>query len=394
MRSPHHRRSLLGRSAAGVLAAGVLGFGALSCRGDAPAEWRIGLVGVFEGPMAFASGVPAQNGARLAVDELNAAGGVLIDGRPHRVVLIERETAPRPDAAASTVRALINLDSVDVVIGPQTSNLAVTAGAVAEASGVPMITPMASNPQVTAGRRMVTRLAFVDAFQGEVLARFAAESLGVRRAAALHAASSEYGREITRLFQTTFERLGGTMVRVETFNADEPNDHSAQLRRIVAARPDAILLPSFVVHDSAQVRIARALGFRGVFLGSDAWDILTMAERRDALGSVVVANWDRRSTRATTLAFTRAWATRFDDRPRATAAATYDAVHLLALAAQRAGVRGGVALADSLRNFGAYDGAFTDYRFVGHGDPLRGAVLLEVDADSTRIRAFVPPAPR
>lgn len=365
----------------------------LACGAEAPEEWRIGLVGVFEGPMAFASGLPGQYGARLAVDEINAAGGIRIAGRPYRLVLIERETPPRPDAAATTVRALINLDSVDVVVGPQTSNLAITAGAVAEASRVPMITPMASNPQVTAGRRMVTRLAFVDAFQGEVLARFAAESLGVRRAAALHAASSEYGREITRLFRETFERLGGTMTRVETFNADEANDHSAQLRRIVATRPDAILLPSFVVHDSAQVRIARALGFRGVFLGSDAWDILTMAERRDALGSVVVANWDRRSDRAATLAFTRAWEARYEDRPRATGAATYDAVKLLALAAQRAGALGGQALSEALRNLGPYEGAFTDYQFNGSGDPKRGAVLLEVDEDSTRIRAFVPPQP-
>lgn len=366
---------------------------ATACRPEPPAEFRIGLVGVFEGPMAFASGLPGRHGAQLAVDELNRAGGVRIAGRVHRVVLVERETAPRPDAAATVVRALINLDSVDVIVGPQTSNLAVTAGAVAEASEVPMITPMASNPLVTADRRMVTRLAFVDAFQGEVLARFAAESLGVRRAAALHAASSEYGREITRLFRETFEDLGGTMTRVETFNADEGNEHSAELRRIVATRPDAILLPSFVVHDSAQVRIARALGFRGLFLGSDAWDILTMAERDDALGSIVVANWDRRSTRDSTVAFARAWAERFDERPRATGAATYDAVKLLAIAASRAGVRSGPALSDSLRHLGRYDGAFTTYRFVGSGDPARGAVILEVGKDSTIVRAFVPPSP-
>lgn len=384
MRIPHLRRTLL---VALLLAAGV----ATACRSERDREFRIGLVGVFEGSMAFSSGLPAQFGARLAVEELNAAGGVRIAGRNHRVVLVERESAPRPDAAATAVRALINLDSVDVVIGPQTSNLAITAGAVAEASAVPMITPMASNPGVTAGRRMVTRLAFVDAFQGEVLGRFAAESLGVRRAAALHAASSEYGRDITRLFRETLERYGGTVTRVETFNTDEANDHRAQLRRIVADRPEAILLPSFVVHDSAQVRIARELGFRGVFLGSDAWDILTMAERDDALGSVVVANWDRRSTRQASLDFTAAWEARYDDRPRATGAATYDAVKLLALAATRAGVRSGAAVSDTLRALGTYDGAFAEYRFTETGDPLRGAVLLEVKSDSTIIRAYVPP---
>lgn len=378
------------RFASSVLAAGALLASACNSRPD---EFRIGLIGVFEGSMAFSSGIPGQHGALLAVDELNAAGGVMINGKRHRVVLIERESAPRPDAAATAARALINLDSVHVIIGPQTSSLAITAGAVAEASDVPMITPMASNPLVTAGRRMVTRLAFVDAFQGQVLGRFAYDSLGVRRAAALFDAASAYGREITRLFELTFTARGGTMARVEQFNADDTLDHTAQLRRILAANVDAILLPSFVVHDSAQIRIARSLGFRGHFLGSDAWDILTLSRRDDALGSIVVANWDRRAARPAMQEFEAAWSARFDEAPRATAAATYDAVKLIALAATRAGMRTGPSVAEALRNTGNYSGAFTDYQFVGTGDPIRGAVLLEMGRDSSRVRALAAPIP-
>lgn len=365
----------------------------LGCEPRRGPEFRIGLIGVMDGPMGRSSGIPALRGAQLAVAELNAAGGVVIDGKAHTVVLVERETAPRPEAAALAARALINLDSVDVIVGPQTSNLAVTAGAVAEASLVPMVTPMASSPLVTAGRRMVTRLAFVDAFQGEVLARFAADSLGIRRAASLSDAASAYGREITRLFSQTFESLGGEIVRAEVFDADDPSDHRPQIRRIVAARPDAILLPSFVVHDSAQIRIARELGFRGLFLGSDAWDILTLARRDDALGSIVVANWDRRAGRPALKQFTTLWNAQSDEAPRATGAATYDAIHLLAVAASRAGVRSGIAVSDSLRALGAYDGAFSDYVFNGSGDPVRGAVILEIGRDSTTVRALAP-APR
>jgi branched-chain amino acid transport system substrate-binding protein len=371
-------------------------FGALLLLGCEPRrapEFRIGLIGVMDGPMGRSSGIPARRGAQIAVAELNAAGGVVIDDVAHTVVLIERETALRPEAAALAARALINLDSVDVIVGPQTSSLAVTAGAVAEASLVPMITPMASSPLVTAGRRMVTRLAFVDAFQGEVLARFAADSLGLRRAAILSDAASAYGREITRLFGETFEALGGEIVRAEEFDADDPADHRPQLRRILAERPDAILLPSFVVHDSAQIRIARELGFRGVFLGSDSWDILALSRRDDALGSIVVANWDRRANRPALTRFVELWSTQAEEAPRATGAATYDAIRLLALAASRAGVRSGLALSDSLRSLGAYEGAFSDYVFAGSGDPVRGAVILEVGRDSTRLRALAP-APR
>ena len=267
-------------------------------------------------------------------------------------------------------RALINLDSIDVLIGPQTSTLAIAAAPVAEVSEIPMIVPMASNPAVTAGRRMVIRLAFVDEFQGDALARFAYDSLGVRRAAALHDAGSPYGRDITRLFRETFEGRGGEIVRTETFDADDPRDHAPQLRRILRERPDAILLPSFVVHDSAQIRLARELGFRGRFLGSDAWDVRTLARREDAEGSIVVANWDRST-----------------DSP----AATYDAILIAAAAASRAGVRSGGTVADSIRHLGTWAGALTSFEFRGTGDPVRGAVILEVFRDSMPVRALITP---
>lgn len=374
----------------GTLAALAL-LWAAGCGETRPPELRIGLVGIYEGTMAGSSGIPAKMGADLAVAEINAAGGVTINGRPHTIVLIERETPPRPDAAASVVQSLINLDSVDAIIGPQTSALAIPAGAVAEAAGVPMIAPMASNAMVTAGRRFVTRLAFVDAFQGAVLAGFAYDSLGIRRAAVLHDAASPYGREISELFASTFTRRGGQIVAMETFDADAPRDHSPQLRRILAGGPEAILLPSFVVYDSAQIRIARSLGFRGRFLGTDSWDLLPMMRRDDALGSVVVANWDRRTQRDAAREFTNLWLDTYGELPRATGAATYDAVHLLALAVHRAGRRSGGAVMDSLRRHGRYEGALTSYEFNGTGDPRRGAVLLEVLRDSTRVRSQAEP---
>lgn len=374
------------------LAAGLL-LGALAACERAPdPELRIGLIGVFEGALSDASGVPAREGARLAVAEINADGGVRIGEQNYRVVLVEREVANRPDAAAVMARALINLDSVDILIGPQSSSLATAAAAVAEASEVLMIAPMASSPSVTAGRRFVFRLSFLDAFQGEVLARFAYDSLQVRRAGVLYDAASAYGVEITRLFRTTFETAGGRIVGVETFNSDAPEDYRPQLRRLLAGKPDAILFPSFVAHDSAQIRQARDLGFRGRFLGSDSWNVRALSPRDYALGSIIVASWDRRSTREPVTRFLAAWAEGHTEPARATAAATYDAVHLAVDAAHRAGARDGIALSDALRRKGAYAGAVADFDFRGTNDPVRGAVILEITRDELwRVRTTIPP---
>lgn len=368
---------------------------AAGCKKPSPPVWRVGLIGVFEGNTRNSSGHPGRLGARMAVDELNEAGGVNIGGVMHRVVLLDRETANRPDAAAAAARALINLDSADVVVGPQFSALALAAGVVAEASEVPLVAPMASSPQVTAGHRYVSRLAFLDATQGEVLSRFAYDSLGIRRTAALYNAASSYGREIVELYRSTFIARGGEMGTVETYNVDDPGPPLAQLRRLLASRPDAILLPNFSIRDSTQVRLLRAQGFNGQLLGSDGWDAITLRGRDYVRNTIIVANWDAGSGREGVTRFRTRFAAKYpDDRPRATAAATYDAILLLARAAQRSAARTGLALAEAFRRGDAYDGAFAAYRFDGTGNPVRGATLLQMVADSALYRATIqPPMP-
>lgn len=374
-----------------LLGAMLLG---LACRPAEPPPIRIGLIGVFTGAMAGSSGIPARRGAEIAIAEINAAGGVTIAGRAHRLALVDLEVENRPDAAAVGARQLINLDSIDVLIGPQMSTLAIAAGAVAEESEILMVAPMASNPLVTAGRQFVFRLAFLDAFQGEVLARFAYDSLGIRRAAILHDAASPYGSDISALFAQTFTALGGRIVALERYDIDGPEDYRPQLQRLLAGSPQALLLPNFVTGDSTQMRQARLLGFRGRFLGTDSWDVRGLASVPGAQGSLIVGNWDRDTTRASAVRFHAAWAAIDAEPPRATAAATYDAIHLVAQAMTRAGAREGAALADSLRWFGRYEGAVTTYDFRGGNDPVRGAALLELRADGLGVRSSVPPPTR
>lgn len=364
---------------------------AVACQPAEPPVVRIGLIGVFTGTLAGSSGVPARQGAQLAIAEINAAGGVLLDGAAHRLLLVEAESENRPDAASVAARRLVNLDSVDVIVGPQSSTLAIAAAPIAEESEVLMLVPMASNPEVTAGRRFVFRLAFLDSFQGEVLARFAFDSLGIRRAAVLHDAASPYGRDIATLFATTFAGLGGEVVGVERFDTDGSRDYRPQLRRLLSGRPQALLLPNFVSADSVQLRQALDLGFRGRFLGTDSWDVRGLAATPAYHGALIVANWDRDTTRVMARRFHHEWTRRQGGTPFATAAATYDAIHLVAEAMRRSGQRSGAILADTLRHFGPYAGAVSAFDFRGGNDPMRGAVLLELGPDGLGIRTSVPP---
>lgn len=368
------------------IAAALLLAASAACGSPEPPEFRLGLLTVLDEPMGPVSGVPGQHGAQLALDEINEAGGIDIGGVAHRLVLVERVTAVRPDAAATAARALINVDSVDAIVGPQISTQAIAAAAIAEFSRVPMVTPMASNPAVTAGRTMVFRLAFLDEFQGSLLARFAYDSLDLRRVVALYDEANPYCRDIWRLFRETFVARGGRVLGEATFHTDAPPDFRPQLRRLIALRPDAIVLPNYAVYDSVQVRQARELGFRGRFLGSDSWDPIAMTRVAEAEGSVVVANWDSRSSGPGAVEFLTKYRARFDHEPRTTAAATYDAIRLVADAAHRAGSRDGPAVAAAIAATGTFRGAVTTYRFQGSGDPVRGGVIIELRNGGTILR--------
>ena len=364
-----------------------------ACAPKPEPQVRIGLLALLTGELAPQSGIPSQQGAEMAVDDINAAGGIDIAGRRLKVKLTVRDYEPRPDAAATGARALINLDSVDALVGPQVSTHAVTAASVAEMSRVPMIAPMASNPAVTAGRHYVFRLAFLDPFQGEMLARYALENLVARRAAVLFDVSNPYGRDITALFRETFEKGGGSMVATETFTSDQGTDFTAQLTRIAAARPDVLLLPNLSSVDSFQVRQARAVGIRAPFLGSDSWDPAGLAHIPEANGAVVAHQWHIGAPRPQAVDFVNRYRARFGFEPRATAVFTYDAVRLLADAMRRAGTTEGGPVSRTIAATKNYEAVAGTLQFNGTGDPRRGGVLSRIGRTSDSIVRIVDPKP-
>ena len=364
-----------------------------ACAPKPEPQVRIGLLALLTGDLAPQSGIPSQQGAEMAVDDINAAGGIDVAGNRMKVKLTVRDYEPRPDAAATGARALINLDSVDAIVGPQLSAHAVTAASIAEMSHVPMIAPMASNPAVTAGRHYVFRLAFLDPFQGEMLARYALENLGARRAAVLYEVSSPYGRDITALFRATFEKAGGAIVAAETFTNDQGTDFRVQLKRIAAARPDVLLLPNLSFVDSFQVRQARAVGIRAPFLGSDSWDPAGLAHIPEANGAVVAHQWHIGAPRPQAVDFVNHYRARYGFEPRSTAVFTYDAVRLLADAMHRAGTTDGGPVSRAIAATKNYEAVAGTLQFNGTGDPRRGGVLSRIGRTSDSIVRVVDPKP-
>lgn len=375
------------RAARSLTVAAVLAAGTMSACGpeETTAEFRIGLLVMTDSGYLHSSARPSRNGAEMAAAEINAAGGIVVDGRPHLVRIVVGEYEGRPDAAASGARALLNQDSVHALVGPQLSSHAIPVSVVAENVGVPMISPMSTNPETTRGKDFVSRLAFLDAAQGSAMGRFAVDSLGAERAAVLYDESRAYSRSVATSFIEGFRAAGGAVVVAETYTSDRSGSFLPQLRRIRDEGPDVLFLPNVTQDDSIQMREARALGIEAVFLGSDHWDLHALSPLPHADGAFVAHQWvlglerppgDESAQR--TDAFARRYAAAHGVVPRATAAMTYDAVMVFATAVADAGTLEGTGVARAVRGLTDYTGVTGPIRFSGSGDPRRDVALSTI----------------
>jgi branched-chain amino acid transport system substrate-binding protein len=350
--------------------------GAAACGGGAPPELRVGVLATFAGPFAEVSGIPTREGAQLAVRE---AGDVVdIGERRYRIVLVERGFDDRADAASSAARALINQERVVALIGPQFSRHAIPAAVMAENAGVPMISPMSSNPATTAGKRFVFRLAFLDDVQGPLLARFSRTALHARTGAVLYDVSAAYSRDLAEHFRQAFTAAGGRIAAFESYTTDRQEDVRAQIARIAATRPDVLFLPSFPDALRHQVPLLQQFGVRAHLLGSDSWDPGAPPPLAQGQRAFVMAQWRPDQPGAETARFRTGYRAAFGTEPRTTAAMTYDAMRILLAALRRAGSTDPERLRDAIAATDGYEGAAGVFSFGGRSDPERAAGIAEI----------------
>lgn len=350
----------------------------LGCGHQEVEEFRIGLLALTDGGYREASGDPSIRGAQLAVEEINLEGGLEIAGHPYRARLFIKEHDARGDDAASKARALVNQDSVHVLVGPQLSAHAIAVAVIAEAAGVPMISPMSTNPRTTEGKRFVFRLATLDDTLGAVMARYAREDMDMSRGAILMDEASTYSRDLSASFRNAFEEVGGAIVATETYTTDRAQDFTAQMARLKPLNPEFIFLPNGALEAGIQMRQAREMGLTARFLGSDSWDLLGYAEFPWAEGVVVTHQWHYDIPIPQVAAFLQRFRRKYGVQPRTTAAMTYDAVRILTRAAVRAGSLDPAAIRDAVEATNDYLGAIGRVSFEGRHDPERTIALSTI----------------
>ncbi|HKG98527.1 MAG TPA: ABC transporter substrate-binding protein, partial [Pyrinomonadaceae bacterium] len=295
---------------------------------------KIGYFGDLTGP-TFNFGQSAINGVLLVADEVNQAGG--INGR--RIDVVIEDDKGSPEEAARLTAKLIDKDKVIAIIAGGTSGNSLAAAPKAQSSHIPFISPSSTDPAVTKTGNYIFRACFVDSFQGEVMARFAANTLKAQKAAIVFDFNSPYGRGLTEYFKLSFGKFGGRIVSEQSYTQGDP-DFKGQLSLIRAAEPDVIYIPGYYGDVAIIAKQARMIGLTQPLLGGDGWDAPELWQLGgDALnGAYISTHYSVDDPSPMIQLFVGSYKQRYGNLlPDAHAALAYDGSRLLIAAITRAG---------------------------------------------------------
>ncbi|HEY3875541.1 MAG TPA: ABC transporter substrate-binding protein [Candidatus Kapabacteria bacterium] len=315
-------------------------------------------------------GQSVHNGDVLAVDEINASGGVL--GK--QLDLMTEDDQSKTEDAVASVQKLVNSDHVVAVLGEVASSRSMAGAPICQQAHVPMITPASTNEDVTKKGDYIFRICFTDPFQGQTMARFAMSSLGKKRAAILTDVKQDYSVGLDDAFKNTFTFAGGEIVSEQSYSSGDKDFH-APLTSIKGSNPDVIFVPGYYTEVSLIVRQARELGIDCPILGGDGWDSpeLTKGNEQQFNNTYFSDHFSTEDPDTTVQAFIKKYQDRYHAVPDAMAALGYDAARILADAIKRAGSTDSAKVKTAIantKNFPGVTGAITIDEFRNAQKPI------------------------
>lgn len=296
----------------------------------APTKVKVGIFLPMSGPTAT-FGEETYSGMKLAIEEINKEGKIQIEA------VAEDEKSDVSDAA-NAAKKLINVDKVNVLVGSVASSNTNAAAPIAQAAKIPLITPASTNVNVTQKGEYISRICFIDDFQGFAMARFAFENLGKKTAGIVIDSASDYSMGLAKSFEDAFTKLGGQVV-VKVNYAQNDQDFSSQLTKIRTRKPDVVFAPGYYNQVGIMIRQARTLGVKSIFLGGDGWSSPKLFELAgEAIaGNYYGAHFSAEDTNQLVQNFVKRYQAKNGKAPSDMAALGYDSMYFVAQAVQRAG---------------------------------------------------------
>jgi len=340
---------------------------------------KVGINTELSGAVA-SYGTNAANGALLAIEEINAAGGVL--GK--QLEPLQRDCKSVADEAMSVSAALVG-EGIVAQIGPLTSGNVAGSTPVMMENQIPLLAPAATAVNVTVDektnkvRDFIFRVCYLDSDQGRRMANFALEDLGVKTAAIYGSTSDDYATGLAKYFKEEFTSKGGTIVAEEGFvNGDK--DFRAALTKIKNANPEFIYVPGYYTEVAVLIKQAREMGITCPIGGGDGWDSPDMVSvaGAEALNNTFFTNhYSVEDPDPAIQKFVEAYKAKYNKLPDSFAALGYDAARLLADAIERAGEADPIKIKEALEATKDFPGITGKMSMDENHNPVKNIVVIE-----------------
>jgi branched-chain amino acid transport system substrate-binding protein len=294
---------------------------------------KVGEFGSMTGENA-SFGTSQDNGVKMAVEEINAAGGVL--GK--KIDLISEDNQTKQGETATIVRKFISQDHVVAVIGEVASSKSLEAAPICQEAKIPQIATAATNPRVTQTGDYIFRVCFTDDFQAVVIARFVLEKLNLKNVAFMTDVKQDYSVGLTNIAKDYLVKNGATIVKEQSYSSGD-KDFRAQLTDIKSANPDVIIITGYYPEAALICKQARQFGIKATFVGGDGWDgtSLIPVGGKAVEGAYFSNHFSVEDKSPLVQDFVQKYKAKYNAVPDAFAALGYDAAKLLADAIKRAG---------------------------------------------------------
>lgn len=286
---------------------------------------RIGFFAPVTGPAA-SDGRSATNSADLAVEQINAKGG--IKGRP--VELVKYDDGLDTKQAVAIAQKLTTRDEVVAVVSGSYSGPTRVSAPIFQAAGIPMLSAYAIHPDVPAAGEFVFSQSFSGMVQGRAGGKIAVERLGAKRISIL-AVDIDFGKTLSAAFTAYATAHGAEIVSVDKFGMGETEFATVITKIKETVKPDLLYIPCYPSHGAEIVRQVRKQGLDVKILGTEGIDSVQFLDvaQKDAEGVVITTNMDRDSKQAAVQAYIKGYKAKFGMEPDMVGASTYDAFETL-----------------------------------------------------------------
>ncbi len=300
----------------------------------------IGVSGPLTGPYAM-YGLGVVNGAQIAIDEINALGGL-------QFAMVDEDDEGDPEKAVNAYNTMLDQGAA-VMVGTVTSGACAAVAAEAYNDRVFMLTPSASSPTVTEGRDNVFQVCFTDPGQGAASAQYIVDHNLATKVAVIYNNGQDYSTGIFQTFEAKAKELNLEIVSIKTFSSDDNADFSVQLADAKENGAELVFLPIYYTPASMVLQQAKNMDYAPIFFGVDGMDGILDIEGFDttlAEGVYLLTAYSADAQDEKTQNFVAKYQEIYGGVPNQFAADAYDAVYALYEACNAAGVTAEMANQD------------------------------------------------